>query len=225
VDKSAKMWITIWCHFPCLSNCLKTTPLVLKPNQPYMVASAHVNLKVVNNQVLSKSVSSFSGSMKSNYLAAIGLLCAVFAVSTALAQPKAEIVDLAGLQKVIQAPGDEVKVINFWATWCAPCIKELPLLEKLGQERKDVRVTLVSMDLDLDPNPEKVYKFVQRKKIQSKVLIVDAGSPSEWIDKVDPRWSGALPATLILNGKTGKSTFIERELQEGELEKLIAEVQ
>ncbi|PZR36283.1 MAG: TlpA family protein disulfide reductase, partial [Azospira oryzae] len=73
---------------------------------------------------------------------------------------EAKLVRLAELQKMIDTPSDEVKVINFWATWCAPCIKELPLFEKLNQERKDVKVTLVSMDIDLDPNPQKVYKFV-----------------------------------------------------------------
>lgn len=152
-------------------------------------------------------------------------LSAVATNFPASAQSRAEIVDLAALLKVIKAPGNEVRVINFWATWCGPCIKELPLLEKLGQERGDVKVTLVSLDLDLDPNPEKVHKFVQRKKIQSSVLILDAGNPNDWIDKVDTRWSGALPATLVVNSKNGKSTFVERELREGDLEKLIAEVQ
>src|SRR5678809_665594 len=103
----------------------------------------------------------------------IWLAAALFSQQV-LGQQKAEIVDLAGLQKVIQAPGGEVKVINFWATWCGPCVKELPLLEKLGQERKDVKITLVSLDLDLDPNPEKVHKFVAKKKLQSHVLILDA---------------------------------------------------
>ena len=153
------------------------------------------------------------------------LLCIGLAGAPASAQVKAQIVDLTGLQKVIKGPGSEVRVINFWATWCAPCIKELPLLEKLGQERPDVKVTLVSLDLDLDPNPEKVHKFVQRKKLKSDVLILDAGNPNEWIDQVDKRWSGALPATLIVNTKTGKSKFVERELHEGDLEKLISELQ
>ena len=163
--------------------------------------------------------------MRSQQFIVLVLLCVASATVPASAQARAEIVDLAGLQKVIRAPGNEVKVINFWATWCGPCIKELPLIEKVGQERSDVKVILVSLDLDLDPNPDKVYKFVQRKKIKSPVLIVDAGNPNDWIDKVDKRWSGALPATLVVNGKNGKSTFVERELHEGELEKLISEVQ
>jgi thiol-disulfide isomerase/thioredoxin len=138
---------------------------------------------------------------------------------------KAEVVKLDQLQSFIQAKTDHIKVINFWATWCAPCIKELPLFEKLGQDRSDVQVTLVSMDLDLDPNPEKVHKFVARKKLQSKVLILDAKDPNSYIDQLDKNWSGALPATIIINGKTGQRKFVEKELHEGELEKLIAEVQ
>jgi thiol-disulfide isomerase/thioredoxin len=114
---------------------------------------------------------------------------------------KAEVVKLDQLQSFIQAKTDHIKVINFWATWCAPCIKELPLFEKLGQDRSDVQVTLVSMDLDLDPNPDKVHKFVARKKLKSKVLILDAKDPNSYIDQIDKNWSGALPATIIINSK------------------------
>ena len=138
---------------------------------------------------------------------------------------QAEIIKLKQLQDIIQAKSDHIQVINFWATWCGPCIKELPLFEKLGQERQDVKVTLISMDLDLDPNPEKVNKFVARKKLQSKVLILDEKNPNSWIDQIDKNWSGAIPATIIVNGKTGQRKFVEKELHEGELEKLIAEVQ
>jgi thiol-disulfide isomerase/thioredoxin len=142
---------------------------------------------------------------------------------TTLAQ-KAQVVKLDQLQSLISAKSDNVKVINFWATWCGPCVKEMPLFEKLGKERKDVEVVLVSMDLDLDPDPEKVHKFVARKKIQSKVVILDAKDPNIYIDQIEKSWSGALPATIIINGKTGQRKFVEKELHEGELEKLIAEV-
>jgi len=140
------------------------------------------------------------------------------------AQNKAEIIKLKQLQEHIQAPTDHIKVINFWATWCAPCVKEMPLFEELNATRTDVKVTLVSMDLDLDSNPEKVYRFIDRRKIKSQVFILDEQNPNAWIDKIDKTWSGALPATLIINGATGKRKFVERELHEGDLEKLIAEL-
>jgi thiol-disulfide isomerase/thioredoxin len=122
---------------------------------------------------------------------------------------KAQMIRLVDLQKIIAASTDEIKVINFWATWCAPCVKELPLLEKLQSERKDIKVSLVSMDIDLDPNPEKVHRFVDRKKIQSEVLILNERNPNDWIDKIDKKWSGALPATLVINSKNGKRLIAE----------------
>ena len=136
-----------------------------------------------------------------------------------------QVVGLSELQNVIGGPGDAVRVINFWATWCAPCIKEMPLFEELNKSRPDVEVTLVSLDMDMDPNPDKVRKFVKQKEIKSQVLILDAGNPNEWIDKIDANWSGALPATLVINSKTGKRVLVEKELHAGDLEELITQVQ
>lgn len=144
-------------------------------------------------------------------------------ISAASAQP-ATTIKLKDIQQLISSSSEKVKVINFWATWCAPCVKEMPLFEKLNDENKNVEVTLVSMDYDLDPNPEKVYRFVTRKNLKSKVLILAEANPNDWIDKIDKSWSGALPATLIINSKSGKRTLIQHELKEGDLEKYIEEV-
>lgn len=137
---------------------------------------------------------------------------------------QAELIKLSQLQTLIEEKSDQIKVINFWATWCAPCVKELPLFESLNQDRKDAKVILVSMDIDLDPSPEKVYKFVARKKILSHVVILDERDPNAWINKIDKTWSGALPSTLFINTATGKRKFVEREMHAGELEKFIEEV-
>jgi hypothetical protein len=88
-----------------------------------------------------------------------------------------------------------------------------------------VTVTLVSLDLDLDPNPEKVYKFISRKNIQSQVLLLDEPDPNSWINRIEKAWSGALPATLVINHKTGKRKFVGKELKEGDLERLLEEIQ
>lgn len=152
-------------------------------------------------------------------------LTILFLPSLLPAQPdQTAIIKLKDLKEIIQTPDEKIKVINFWATWCAPCIKELPLLEKLNEERNDVSVILVSMDLDLDPNPEKVYKFIERRGIKSRVLLLNEKDPNSWIDQIDDTWSGALPATLIINAKTGQRKFIEKELHQGELENLIEEL-
>jgi thiol-disulfide isomerase/thioredoxin len=139
---------------------------------------------------------------------------------------KAEIIKLGDLQKLVNAKTEKIQVINFWATWCAPCVKELPLFEKLnGEGRENISITLVSLDLDLDPNPEKVYKFISHKNIQSQVMILDEQDPDKWIGKIEKQWSGALPATIVVNQKTGQRKFVGKELHEGDLERLIAEVQ
>ncbi len=137
---------------------------------------------------------------------------------------EARLIHLTQFQEDVKSEKGKIQVINFWATWCAPCLKELPLFEKLKSERSDIHIRLVSMDMDLDPNPDKVRRFVARKKLTSEVIILDERNPNKWIDQVDKRWSGALPATLIINNQNGKRVFVERELHAGELEKLIAEV-
>ena len=113
------------------------------------------------------------------------LILFILAAGFSASSQQAETIKLSQLQEIIQSKTDHIKVINFWATWCAPCVKELLLFEKLGQERPDVKITLVSMDLDLDPNPEKVHKFVARKKLQSRVLILDEKDPNSYLDQID----------------------------------------
>lgn len=152
------------------------------------------------------------------------LILLFWSLSLMAAAQEAKEIKLNDLQQLINAPSDRIQVINFWATWCAPCVKEIPLLEALHMENKEVDVTLVSMDYDLDPNPDKVNRFITRKKLQSKVVILAETDPNSWIDKIDKDWQGALPTTLVVNTKTGKRKLIQKELQEGELEKLIAEV-
>ena len=105
---------------------------------------------------------------------------------------------------------DTTYVINFWATWCGPCVKELPYFEELnalydGQPFKQI---LVSLD---DPKKleSKVNPFIIKNKIESEVVLLADGKANSWIDKVDPNWSGAIPITLILRGEQKK--FYERE--------------
>lgn len=144
-------------------------------------------------------------------------------VITVSGQPIPQI-KLKELQTLMTAENNRIQVINFWATWCAPCVKELPLFEKLNQENKSIDITLVSMDYDLDPDPAKVERFVARKKLQNKVVILAETDPNSWIDKIDKNWSGALPATILINPATGKRKLIQKELHEGDLEKLLSEI-
>lgn len=129
------------------------------------------------------------------------------------------------IDKLIKSPPSEkIQVINFWATWCAPCVKELPLFENLNTQNPDeVEVTLVS--LDFADHVDKVNTFIARKNIKSRVLLLDNIDYNTWIDRVDTSWSGAIPATLIINPKTGHRKFIGKEIKQGELEEAIKAMQ
>ena len=105
---------------------------------------------------------------------------------------------------------DDTYVINFWATWCAPCIKELPYFEKLHTDNPKVKVILVSLDSRKDLE-KKLIPFVERKKISAQVVLLSDKDYNAWLDKIDASWSGAIPATLILNGK--QKLFAEREFE------------
>lgn len=127
------------------------------------------------------------------------------------------------LQEIIHSSSSSIQVINFWATWCAPCVKELPLFEKLNAENKEsIKITLIN--LDFADKLDRVKAFVDRKKMTADILLLDEIDYNQWIDKVDKHWGGAIPATLVINPQNGKRKFIERELEEGELEMLIEEV-
>jgi len=151
-----------------------------------------------------------------------GFFFCILIASAASAQ-KANVIKFDQLQALLDAKTDQVQVINFWATWCAPCVKELPLLEKLNAANDPaVKVTLIN--LDFADKVDKVNAFIARKNMKTDVLLLDEIDYNTWIDKVDKSWGGAIPATLIINPKNGRRKFLDKELQEGDLEKLIAEV-
>ena len=152
------------------------------------------------------------------------VICLILFAGTADAQT-AKTVKIDELLQLVHTKDKKIQVINFWATWCGPCVKELPLFEQVAVKQPNINVTLVSMDLELDPNPEKVHKFIERRKIKSQVLLLDERDPNSWINKISPEWTGAIPATLIVNPINGKRVFVERELHQDDLQKLISEVQ
>ncbi|GCC50989.1 TlpA family protein disulfide reductase [Chryseotalea sanaruensis] len=124
---------------------------------------------------------------------------------------------------MLQKKDGPIQVINFWATWCGPCVKELPMFEQVNTNNTNVKVTLVS--LDFADKLDKVDAFIARKNMKSAVLLLDDIDYNSWIDKVEKSWEGAIPATLIYNPTNGKRVFTQHELKEGELEKLIESVQ
>jgi len=117
---------------------------------------------------------------------------------------------------------DTVYVLNFWATWCAPCVAEIPDFVKLGQEYADkgVRVVLISTDFRRDVT-KRLKPFVERKKLAGLVAFIDETTPNNWIDLVSPEWTGSIPATLIVSKGRGFEQFFEKQLHYAELEEAV----
>ncbi len=138
--------------------------------------------------------------------------------STMASTPKVNfpIYDFEGLEPLLNKKDDKTYVINFWATWCKPCIAELPYFEQTYAEQKDNGVELILVNLDMPSMWEKrLVPFVKEKDLKGKVVILDDPKMNDWIPKIDPDWGGGIPATLIYN--SDKRDFFERQFTYEEL--------
>lgn len=144
---------------------------------------------------------------------AVIFLC-LLAGSQLVSAQELKVVKYDQVENMIQSQSEKVKVLNFWATWCGPCIKELPYFEALNG-KDNVEVVLISLDFVQDE--AKVRKFVERKKLQSQVLLLNEKDYDSYMSKIDESWSGAIPATLFVTA-TGKKHFYEKPFTASELE-------
>jgi thiol-disulfide isomerase/thioredoxin len=128
-----------------------------------------------------------------------------------------EVYDFNGLQKYLNTTSDKIYVVNFWATWCSPCVKELPFFEAINKNyfSKNVEVILVSLDFS-NKYETSLKPFIKEKNLQSKVVALNDTDSNTWIPKVSEQWSGAIPATLIFNKE--KRKFYEQTFTYNELE-------
>ena len=133
-----------------------------------------------------------------------------FAFSISAYSQQVKLLTIDQLNERIRNGKDSTYVVNFWATWCAPCIKELPHFEKLKAEHKSdkLAVLLISVDFKSKLNSG-VILFVKRKNLKNEVFLLNESSPQEYIDRIDPSWSGSIPATIFI--KNDKRKFVESE--------------
>lgn len=127
------------------------------------------------------------------------------------------------LKTIIHKNNNKLYVVNFWATWCTPCVKEIPdfmEVNKMYRDNAGFKMILVSLDNaeDLETG---VRPFLKKNNIDTDVFILDDNKRmNEWIPAIDASWSGAIPATIFYrNGK--KLEFKEGKLEKSELEQLI----
>lgn len=144
----------------------------------------------------------------------------IVSVSFSQSIPQWKITDL---EKYIQQSKTSL-VINFWATWCEPCVEELPwFLEAAEKNAGSFKLLLVSMDMKKD-YPTKIARFIKDKGINTEVVWLDETNADYFCPRIDKSWSGSLPATYIVNKKNGKTSFYEKAFKKHEIEKLLEKI-
>lgn len=138
---------------------------------------------------------------------------------------KIEYIKIPGLEKILNNPDDKVFVINFWATWCPPCVSEIPGFANTAREYDTGKVRFVLVSLDFPSQVEKqLIPFLRKNKITLPVDVMMDVDYNAWIDKVDSGWQGEIPATLFFNNSKKTRYFHSGALTEPELKKYINEL-
>lgn len=121
---------------------------------------------------------------------------------------------------------DTVYVVNFWATWCKPCIQELPAFDSLYLETKQkqapVKVLLVCIDFK-EELEVKVKPFLLQRSVQAECILLDEVNGNDFINRISENWSGAIPATYFKKGK--QELLVEKKMHLAELNARIKSLQ
>ena len=130
-------------------------------------------------------------------------------------------VKIGDLQSYIEK-SDHPLIINFWATYCVPCVHEIPYFQTEAGKYKNDGVELILVSLDLpDLYPKKIYAFAKKENYTSSILWLDESNADYFCPKIDKNWSGGIPSTLFINNKSSYRKFYERQLTEPQLEENI----
>ena len=123
------------------------------------------------------------------------------------------------LEQLVQS-GDSAYVVNLWATWCGPCVKEMPHFEQQARELKDKPVKFIFVSLDMsDAYPSDIASFAKKRKIRSSIVWLNEPNANTFASRIDPRWRGSIPCTIFINPKKGYRRFVEGQMSREDLKK------
>ncbi len=146
--------------------------------------------------------------MRYNLIFAIVLFTGIIGYSQ-----NVRVIKITDLENRIRNNSDTTYIINFWATWCVPCVKELPDFDSINNAYINIKVKVILVSLDFKEDLKiKLLPFIATKKIKSEVVLLDELNGNYFIPIVADEWSGAIPATLIVNNRKKTNHFFEKKL-------------
>jgi thiol-disulfide isomerase/thioredoxin len=129
------------------------------------------------------------------------------------------------VEKFMSVKNGDILVINFWATFCKPCVAEIPSFINITGKYKTSQVKLLLVSLDLPSYyPVKIASFAKKHQFNTKIVWLAETNADYFCPKIDAKWSGSIPSTLIINTKTGYRKFIESEMTAVQFEEALKEV-
>jgi thiol-disulfide isomerase/thioredoxin len=124
-------------------------------------------------------------------------------LSALAAGPKLAPVNEASYPKLIAEHRGKVVLVDFWATWCVPCRKEMPELVKLESRLRPKGIQLITISADEPENQPEAESFLSQYNVQAPAYIRRANDDDKFINSIDTKWSGALPAIFVYD-KSGR---------------------
>lgn len=154
----------------------------------------------------------------------LSLLLILFSTTVQAQQEEIKIYKYEQLFERLHSPTEQTVVVNFWATWCAPCVEELPAFMAVNDQYKDnpnFKMLLVS--LDRPKAMDKIISFLKDHQITAEVVLLDDNKRNNiWIPAINKEWGGNIPITVIY--KNGKQVIFKgHEMTQYELEDIIAD--
>lgn len=111
------------------------------------------------------------------------------------------------LEPYLNLKNDTVYLVNFWATWCAPCVAELPAIKAVEKKYSETKFKVLLVSLDMPGHLKtRLIPFLLSNKITSDVVLLDDPDQNRWIDRIDKQWSGEIPFTVIY-GKDFRESY------------------
>jgi thiol-disulfide isomerase/thioredoxin len=130
-------------------------------------------------------------------------------------------VDEAGYPKMVAAAKGKVLLVNFWATYCVPCRKEMPQLVALAAKYKAKGYEFITVSADEPEQLKDAAAFLDKMKVAAPTYIKKAKDDDKFSGAIDPKWSGALPASFLYDRSGRKVRSFFGEVKPSELEAAI----